>query len=198
MTPRTDPDEGPMKERIGGRPVLRRIGSAAPAIAVVVVAGAAGLLWAGDPVDGAGTVPPPCPAALPAAADRFADTRDAEPGRLVPYPLPQPRGPVAVRLCRYASATAGAALERSTALDPPRTARLAGVLDTPGPDAVAGTDRPAFCAPSGPITVLLFRYTAGAGFVVDVEAGPCALVSTPQRVERNRDDVRELVDAALA
>jgi hypothetical protein len=159
---------------------------------VVVGAGVAGWQVAGAPADGAGTVPPPCPPAL--TADRLAAGRGGVPDRIVPVPLPQPRGPVAVRICRYGSSSSGTPLQRSVALDPPRTARVAGVLNTPPAGVVAGAVRPADCPDGGPVTLLAFRYTQGPPLVVEVDGGGCSLVSTSARVERGRADVVGLLD----
>ena len=179
------------------RRVLRRPARWALVALVVVGAGAAGWQVAGAPPDGAGTVPPSCPAAL--AADRLAGGRGGVADRIVPVPLPQPRGPVAVRICAYPASRPGTAPARQVALDPPRTAELAGVLDTPPSAAVAATARPADCpAGDGPVTLLLFRYTTGEPLVAEVEGGPCALVSTSARVERGRADVVDLVARALS
>lgn len=156
-------------------------------------AGAAGWWWAGPPADGGGTVPPDCPTTL--ASSVLATGRGGVSDRLVPVPLPQPRGPVAVRLCRYP--TTGAALLSGAVLDPPRTAELAGVMNTPGPGAVTVTARPPDCAADGPVTLLLFRYTQGDPLVAEVGGGGCALVTTSARIERGRSDVVRLVDAAF-
>jgi hypothetical protein len=165
------------------------------AAALVAAAGAAGWLVAGPPADGAGTVPPSCPATLPA---RPLDAgRGGVPDRLVPVPLPQPRGPVAVRICSYPAATAGTALRRGAALDPPRTAELAGVLDAPVPDVAATPVRPAGCSAAGPVVLLLFRYTQGEPLVAEVDAEPCALVATSARVERGRSDVVRILAGTI-
>jgi hypothetical protein len=175
-------------------PPARRAVLPALAVAAVLGSGIAGWAVAGPPADGAGTVPPPCPATL--GPDPLAAGRGGVGDRLVPYPLPQPRGPVAVRLCAYPSASAGATPAREVALDPPRTARFAGVLDSPQAGVGTGTTRPADCPAGGPVTLLLFRYTQGAPLVASVDAA-CALVSTSARVERDREDVVRLVGEYL-
>jgi hypothetical protein len=175
----------------GGTPARRT--SAAAALAVVL-AGAAGWVIAGPPRDGAGTVPPACPVVLP--AQPLATGRGGVGDRLVPVPLPQPRGPVAVRICAYPAAAPGTPLRRSAALDPPRTAELAGVMNTPdrpGPGAVGPPD----CPGAGPVTLLLFRYTQGAPLVAQVDAGCGAVVSTSARIERGRTDVVRIVAHSL-
>jgi len=186
-----------------GVAVRRAAGAVAAAL---VVAGSALIGWrvAGAPPDGAGTVPPSCPVAL--AADRLTTGRGGVADRLVPVPLPQPRGPVAVRICVYPSGRPGVAPVRQVTLDPPRTAELAGVLNTPPSPpslptspaaATAAAARPADCPPGGPVTLLLFRYTQGKPLVAELDAGACALVSTSARVERGRTDVVDLVARAL-
>ena len=175
---------------------LSRVARVVAPVSAVVLAGAAGWVLAGAPADGAGTVPPACPPALVGPAVLAAPApgdRSGVPDRLVPVPLPQPRGPVSVRLCAYAAD--GAPLGRQATLDPPRTGELAGVMNTPGAGAVAVTARPAGCA-GGPVTLLLFRYTQGEPLVARLD-GACDLVSTSARAERGRADVAGRVRAAL-
>ncbi|HEY6796627.1 MAG TPA: hypothetical protein VI248_18290 [Kineosporiaceae bacterium] len=171
----------------------------APAVVALAagVAGTAGWVIAGSPQDGAGTVPPACPATLPATP--LAAGRGGVGDRLVPVPLPQPRGPVAVRICGYPAAAAGARLHRSAVLDPPRTAELAGIMNTPArSEEVPGGGRPVDCPDAGPVTLLLFRYTQGPPLVAEVDAGSCGLVSTSARTERGRADVVQIVAGSLA
>ena len=178
-----------------GAPLRRAVTGLLAAVAVAV-AGAAAWRVAGSPPDGAGTAAPACPPSL--AAGLLAAGRGGVPDRLVPVPLPQPRGPVVVRICSYPSGVPGSPLERSVSLDPPRTAALVGLLDSPPtPVAAAGT-RPPDCPATGAVTVLVFRYTGGLPLVAEVDAGPCALVSTSARVERGRADVVRTVAEALA
>jgi len=177
--------------RVFARPPLR---VSAAALAVLLAA-AGGWVVAGRLPARPGPQPPPCPARY--AADAVTPVRAADPGKLVPVPLPQPRGPFTVRLCAYPSTAPGVALRDQVLLDATRTAELSGVLDVPDAVAVQPADRrPAGCA-AGPATLLIFQYIEGDPFVAEVDGGPCALVTTPARIERNRADVVRLVEDAL-
>jgi hypothetical protein len=195
--PAVSADPGPQLRGRSAGPVARWwwLGAAA----VTALAGVTGWLVAGPPADGAGTVPPPCPASLP--ADPLALGRGGVADRLVPVPLPQPRGPVAVRICSYPAGAAGTAPYRSAVLDPPRTAELAGVLNDSGPGvattAVTGRPRPPGCPSGGPVILLLFRYTQGEPLVAMVDGGLCALVSTSARAEAGRVDVTQILARSL-
>jgi len=179
----------PSAEPSAGAPL--RAGVAAVA---VLLAAAGGWVVAGRLPARPGPQPPPCPARY--AADAVTPVRAADPGKLVPVPLPQPRGPFTVRLCAYPSTAPGAALGDQVLLDATRTAELSGVMDVPEAVALQPARRPADC-PAGPATLLLFQYIEGDPFTAEVDGGPCALVTTPARVERNRADVVRLVEDAF-
>jgi hypothetical protein len=188
------------------RRALRRASSGGATVLAVIAAGAAGWFLAGPPDDAAALVPPACPAsadvATGSAAGPAADVVGAvaEPGylagvpqQLVPMPLPQPRGPVSVRICRYAGGGDGSyRLSRSVVVEPTRTAALAGLMDkTPGATPAPG------CLPGANVDVLVFRYTEGLPLRVEVLGGRCALVRTPARAESGRQDVVRAIDALL-
>jgi len=179
--------------RASGRAASLR---AAVAAVAVLLAAAGGWVVAGRLPARPGPQPPPCPARY--AADAVTPVRAADPGKLVPVPLPQPRGPFTVRLCAYPSTVPGVALRDQVLLDATRTAELSGVLDVPDAVAVPPADRrPGGCA-AGPVTLLLFQYIEGDPFVAEVDGGPCALVTTPARIERDRADAVRLVEDALS
>jgi hypothetical protein len=168
--------------------------------ATLVAAGSAGWLIAGPPHDGTAVVPPGCPSTyVPAAtsggdaavSDRLPGVRD----QLVPMPLPQPRGPVSARICRFQAQDGGYRLQRSAIVEPVRTSSLAALLNTPG--RLADDERAGACPPSPGIDVLIFRYTEGLPMQVDVVGGTCGLVRTPTRAETGRQDVVRRVDELL-
>lgn len=175
----------------------RRLLNISAAFAVVGAA-AAGWHLAGPPGDATAPVPAQCPAVDPVAVPVRADQGAGVSDRLVPMPLPQPRGPVSVRVCAYAEHGSGYTLRTSAVVEPVRTAVLAGLLNrTPGP-VVTDVARRAECTPGREVAVLVFRYTQGPGQQVDVLGGDCALVRTPARTERDRQDVVRAVNGVLA
>ncbi len=100
---------------------------------------------------------------------------------------PVPVAPLRATVCRYA---AGGRLAGGLALDPARTASLAGVVAQPltgwPDDALAAKRPPALsdtqlaeagprpCVADGSGAVLVFAYPVGAQVVVRVRTGPCA------------------------
>jgi hypothetical protein len=177
-------------------------GRLAGVVAVLGIAGVVGWQVAGPPWSGAAVVPPACPAA-PSSSGTSSGTSSSTLGatsgaasgstgaadQLVPMPLPEPRGPVSVRVCGYVPRSGGYALEREVVLDPTRTAALAALVDEHPGAVVPGARRPARCGATGPIVVLAFRYTQGPPVFVDVVGGDCGLVATAARVETGRQDV---------
>jgi hypothetical protein len=175
-------------------------------VSAVVVAAVAGWVLAGPPDDAAAVVPPACPTSV------ATGVTPVDPGfgpgvadRLVPMPLPQPRGPVSARICRFvpsSDAHAGFVLHRSVVVEPVRTAVLAGVMNTlpsvavvsgssSGSSSAAGTA--AGCRVPGEIDALLFRYSAGAPVRVDVSADQ-GWARSSMRAEGGRADVVRAVD----
>lgn len=186
------------------------------ALSVVAVAGTVGWAFAGPPPEGIAMLPPACPAALSAptpgvwrpAASRIGPAgagargyRAAVPDVLVPMPLPQPRGPVTVRVCGYRQDGDRHLVVRERVLDPTRTAVLAGLLNAwPDPVAVTPPVLPEGCEPRAgddPV-VLVFRYTEGDPALVEVVGGPCQIVATSARVDQRRGDVVRFVAEVLA
>jgi hypothetical protein len=112
-------------------------------------------------------------------------------------PLPQPRGPVAARVCGYRSGDGRYLLDRHALLDPTRTAALAGRLNGVPGEELTAAERSA-CAPGERPAALVFRYTAGDSALVEVWGGSCGLVATSARAERGRGDIVKAVVEALA
>lgn len=167
---------------------------------LTTLAGATGWLLAGPPSDELAAVPPPCPEALDAqASPGWAGRSPGAEDRLVPMPLPEPRGPVSARACAYSRGSGpGYGLRRSVAVDPARTAALAGLLNrTAGQQASSGSPL-ARCRPGEDVAVLVFRYWKGPEQLVEVRGGECAVVATAARVETGRRDVVERVREVLA
>jgi hypothetical protein len=181
------------------RSSARRFGPAAgPALGVasaVLAAAAVGLVLAGPPADGTAVVPPNCPVSFDPAQLGAPGYRAGDPGQLVPMPLPEPRGPVSVRICRFEERDGRYELRGSVVVDPVRTAALAGMMnERPGAEVL--TDDPAGppVEPWKRIDVLIFRYTEGLPLRVDVLGGESAHARTSARAETGRQDVVLAVD----
>jgi len=190
------PDGHDVPPAVGRGGLVRRFTLPAASTAVVATATVLGWVFAGPPADSAAVVPPGCPASFdPADAAPAPGYQAGVSGQLVPMVLPEPRGPVSARICRF-EAPGGSgtrsALQRSTVVDPVGTAALAALMNEGlGGSPLGGSSA---CQPGTGPDVVIFRYKAGPPVRVDVLGGDSAHVRTSARTEFGRQDVVQAVD----
>lgn len=161
--------------------------------AAVLAAAVVGWVLAGPPADGTAVVPPACPVSFDPAQPGAPGYHAGDPGQLVPMPLPEPRGPVSARICRYEERAGRYELRRSVVVDPVRTATLAGMMNERQQRSLDSFGSSG-CPPTVGPDVLIFRYREGRPLRVDVLGGNSAQVRTSARTELGRQDVVLAVD----